>query len=291
MAGEKRKHPPIPVIVVVLALLIGGGVWWWWSSTHPTTASAQEQISGSVEANEYQVAAALSGRVTAVKVAEGDQVTAGQELVRLDRSAAKLQVEQAQQGVKAADAALTNARDDDNSTKADIAAAKARLKQAQAALTNARDDNGSTKADIAAAKARLKQAQAAVKLAQVQLGYTLITAPRAGTIVSVTTNAGQNAGPGKTLLTMIDPSDLFVRVFVPEPDFGKVKNGQAATLVTDAGKSFQGTVSFLASQSEFTPNNVQTKDQRVKLVYEVRVRVSDTTGTLKAGMPVDVTFA
>jgi len=263
MAGEKRKHPPIPVIVVVLLLLIGGGVWWWWSSTHPTTAAAQEQVSGSVEANEYQVAAALSGRITAVKVAEGDQVTAGQELVRLDRSAAKLQVEQAQQGVKAADAALTNARDDDNATKA----------------------------DIAAAKARLKQAQAAVKLAQVQLGYTVITAPRAGTIVSVTTNAGQNAGPGKTLLTMIDPSDLFVRVFVPEPDFGKVRSGQSATLVTDAGKSFQGTVSFLASQSEFTPNNVQTKDQRVKLVYEVRVRVSDTSGTLKAGMPVDVTFA
>ena len=263
MADEKRKHPPIPVIVVVVLLLIGGGVWWWWSSTHPTTAAAQEQVSGSVEANEYQVAAALSGRITAVTVAEGDQVTKGQELVRLDRSAAKLQVQQAQQGVKAADAALTNAH----------------------------DDAGSTKADIAAAKARLSQAKAAVKLAQVQLGYTVITAPRAGTIVSVTTNAGQNAGPGKTLLTMIDPSDLFVRVFVPEPDFGKVRNGQSATLVTDAGKSFQGTVSFLASQSEFTPNNVQTKDQRVKLVYEVRVRVSDTSGTLKAGMPVDVTFA
>ncbi len=86
MAGEKRKHPPIPVIVVVLALLIGGGVWWWWSSTHPTTVSAQEQVSGSVEANEYQVAAALSGRITDVKVAEGEEVTKGQELILLDRS-------------------------------------------------------------------------------------------------------------------------------------------------------------------------------------------------------------
>ncbi|MGV8908498.1 MAG: HlyD family secretion protein [Propionicimonas sp.] len=264
MAGEKRKHPPIPVIVVVLALLIGGGVWWWWSSTHPTTAAAQEQISGSVEANEYQVAAALSGRITAVTVAEGDQVTKGQELVRLDRSAAKLQVEQAQQAVLAA----------------------------KAALTNAKDDNDSTDADIAAANARLKQAQAAVKLAEVQLGYTIVTAPRDGTVVSLTTNTGQNAGPGKTLLTMIDPSDLFVRVFVPETEIGRVTAGQVATLVTDStSATYQGKVSFIASQSEFTPNNVQTKDQRVKLVYEVRVRVSDTTGTLKAGMPVDVTFA
>jgi len=264
MAGEKRKHPPIPVIVVVLALLIGGGAWWWWSSTQPTTAAAREQVSGSVEANEYQVAAALSGRVTAVRVAEGDQVTAGQELLRLDSSAAKLQLQQAQQGVKAAEAALTNARDDDDSTKA----------------------------DVTAAKARLNQARAAVKLAEVQLGYTLVTAPRAGTIVSITTNTGQNAGPGKTLMTMIDPTDLFVRVFVPETEIGKVKNGQAASLVTDSSSErFQGKVSFIASQSEFTPNNVQTKDQRVKLVYEVRVKVSDPSGTLKAGMPVDVTFA
>ena len=173
MAGEKRKHPPIPVIVVVLALLIGGGVWWWWSSTHPTTVSAQEQVSGSVEANEYQVAAALSGRITDVKVAEGDKVTKGQELVRLDRSATKLVLDQANQGVTAAKAALTNAKDDDDSTKA----------------------------DIAAAKARLKQAEAAVKLAQVQLGYTIVTAPRDGTVVSLTTNTGPERRPRQ------DPAD------------------------------------------------------------------------------------
>ena len=264
MAGEKRKHPPIPVIVAVLALLIGGGAWWWWTSTQPTTANAQEQVSGSVEANEYQVAAALSGRITDVKVAEGEEVTKGQELILLDRSATKLVLDQANQGVTAAKAALTNAKDDDDSTKA----------------------------DITAARARLKQAEAAVKLAKVQLGYTVVTAPRDGTVVSLTTNTGQNAGPGKTLLTMIDPTDLFVRVFVPETEIGNVKHGQAATLVTDSSTTtYQGTVSFIASQSEFTPNNVQTKEQRVKLVYEVRVRVGDTTGTLKAGMPVDVTFA
>jgi len=197
-------------------------------------------------------------------VAEGDKVTKGQELIRLDQSATKLVLDQANQGVTAA----------------------------KAALTNAKDDSGSTKADITAARARLKQAEAAVKLAKVQLGYTIVTAPRDGTVVSVTTNTGQNAGPGKTLLTMIDPTDLFVRVFVPETEIGKVKNGQAATLVTDSSATtYPGTVSFIASQSEFTPNNVQTKDQRVKLVYEVRVRVSDSSGTLKAGMPVDVTFA
>ena len=264
MAGEKRRHPPIPVIVAVLVLIIGGGSWWWWSSTQATATTAQWQQSGSMEANEYQVAAALSGRVTAVRVAEGDEVTKGQELVRLDRSSAKLVLEQARQGVKAAKAAVTNAKDDDDSTDA----------------------------DIAAARARLKQAEAAVKLAEVQLGYTIITAPTAGTIVSVTTNAGQNAGPGRTMLTIINPADLFVRVFVPETEIGKVAMGQASTLTTDSRtQTYSGKVSFIARRAEFTPNNVQTKDQRVKLVFEVRVRVRDTTGALKAGMPVDVSFA
>ena len=264
MAGEKRRHPPIPVIVVVLVLLIGGGSWWWWSSTQTPATAAGLQESGSVEANEYQIAAALSGRVTAVRVAEGDQVTEGQELVQLDRAAPKLVLEQARQGVKAAKAAVTNARNDDDASKA----------------------------DIAAANARLKQAEAAVKLAEVQLGYTIVTAPRAGTIVSVTTNTGQNAGPGRTMLTMVDPADLFVRVFVAETQIGKVKLGQSVTLITDSSsETYAGTVSFIASRAEFTPNNVQTKEQRVKLVFEVRVRVSDATGTLKAGMPVDVSFA
>ena len=262
MADHKRKHPPIPVIVVVLLALIGGGVWWWWSSTQPT-ASAETQISGAVEANTYQVASALAGRVTDVKIAEGDKVAKGDELVLLDQSALKLQLEQAEQGVVAAKAAVTNAKNDDDSTKA----------------------------DIKAAEARLAQAQTAVKLAKVQLGYTVITAPRAGTVVSLTTNVGQNAAPGKALLTLVDATDLFVRVFVSETRIGEVKVGQSATLTTDSStETYSGTVSFIASESEFTPNNVQTKEQRVKLVYEVRVRLSDTTGTLKAGMPVDVTF-
>jgi len=262
MAGEtKRKHPPVPVIVLVLLLVVGGGGWWWWSSTQSSPAAAAEQLSGTVEANEYQITPAIAGRITKVLVSEGDQVTKGDVLVRLDQSAVRLQLTQAKQGVNAAKAAVKNARDDD----------------------------GSTKADIAAAKARQKQAEAAVDLARVQLGYTTVTSPRTATVVSLTGNAGQNAAPGKTLLTILDPNDLFVRVFVPETEIGAVALGESASLTTDSStQTFTGTVSFIASESEFTPNNVQTKDQRVKLVYEVRVKVSDSSGTLKAGMPVDV---
>jgi HlyD family secretion protein len=118
-----------------------------------------------------------------------------------------------------------------------------------------------------------------------------VTAPHSGVVVTLTTNAGENAGPGRTLLTLSDPEDLFVRAFVPETQIGNVKVGQQATATTDsATEPYIGTISFVASEAEFTPTNVETKDQRTMLVFEVRVRISDTSGTLKPGMPVDVTF-
>ena len=128
-----------------------------------------------------------------------------------------------------------------------------------------------------------------VKLADVQLTYATIKAPKDGTVVNVVGNVGQNAAPGRTILTMTDPSDLFVRVFVPETAIGQVSVGRQATVTADSSTTtFQGTVSFVSNQAEFTPNNIDTADQRTKLVFAVRVRVDDPSGTLKSGMPVDV---
>lgn len=263
MAGGTHKRPPLPVIALVVLAVVGGGVWWWWSATHQASEDTALQFSGTVEAREFQVLPALSGRVTEVAASEGDRITEGQALVTLDGSALELQLEQARQGVVAA----------------------------QAALDNARRDSASTDADVTAARARVAQADAQVRLAQLQLDHTKLTAPRDGVVVTVNTNVGQNASPSKTALTMIDPNDLFVRVFVPETRIGDVRIGQPAHLTTDSSdRAFDGTVSFIASESEFTPNNIQTAEQRVKLVFEVRVRTADDSGTLKAGMPVDVTL-
>lgn len=260
MPGRNRKHPPIPLIIVLVLAVIGGG-YWLWTTSRSASDDASLTASGEMEAREYQIASAIAGRVTDVRVAEGDAVKEGQELVRLDRRALELQRDQAEQGVVAARAAVDSAQDD------------------------------GTDAEVAAAKARLKQAQAAVKLADVQLGYARVSAPHDGVLVSVLTNAGQNAAPGKTLVTMVDPNDLFVRVFVPETRIGSVKVGQPVTVTSDSGgDTFDGTVTWISPKAEFTPNNVQTVDERANLVYEVRVRVADDSGTLKSGMPVDVTF-
>ena len=259
MAEHRRRRPLIPVMILLVLALAAGGYFWWRSAQ--ATESTGLSASGSVEAQQYQVASVIAGRVMKVAASEGDVVKQGQTLVVLDQSALKLQVEQTEQGVKAARAALSNAKED------------------------------GTDADVTAARARLNQAEAAVDLAKIQLGYATVTAPHSGVVATLTTNAGENAGPGRTLLTLSDPGDLFVRVFVPETQIGNVKIGQQATVTADSvSEPYPGTVSFVASEAQFTPNNVETKDQRTKLVFEVRVRISDTSGALKAGMPVDVTF-
>lgn len=262
MASSRSRRIRIVVIALVLLALIGGGIWWWWSSQQQA-AAADDTLSGSVEATEYQIAPSVSGPVKSVKVSEGDTVEKGDTLVVLDSTVLALQVDQAKEGVTAA----------------------------KAALTNAKDDSDSTDADIDAARAKVKQAQAQQKLAETQLSYTTVTAPHDGTVTSVTTNAGQNASPAKTVVTLIDPADLFARVYVSETAVGNVKVGDAVTLTTDSSaETFTGTIAWVASEAQFTPNTIQTQDQRVKLVYEVRVAIDDSSGTLKPGMPVDVTL-
>lgn len=257
MAQEHRR-PPKPLIAIVVIAIVAGTGWWWWTTQQASTVGVGS-TTGTVESIEYQVASAIAGRIETVTVSEGDAVKTGDVIAKLDDSALKLQLSQAQQGVKAATAQVSYEK-----------------------------DNG-TSAELAAARARLEQAKAAVKLAQVQLGYATVKSPADGVVVAVAANAGENAGPGKTLVTVSDTGDLFVRTFVPEPDLGELKLGQAA-VVSNSGNRSDGTVTFISSRAEFTPNTVETKEQRGNLVYEVRVRIADTSGTFKPGLPVDVDF-
>lgn len=252
-----KRRPPRPLIaLLVLALFATVGYLWWRSRSETTIAS--KTLSGVVETRTYQVSAPMAATVTAVQATEGARVAKGATLLRLDTRSLDLQITQAKQGVTAARAAVTKAQDD------------------------------GTSADVAAARARLAQAQAAVSLATVQRSNAVVTAPHGGTIITVSTNAGQTAAPGRTLVTLIDPADLYVRVYIPEPQLVDVKVGGKAT-VTACDTRRTGTISFVAAKPEFTPNTVETEDQRTKLVYEVRIRVSDPSGALKPGLPVDVT--
>jgi HlyD family secretion protein len=102
---------------------------------------------------------------------------------------------------------------------------------------------------------------------------------------------GESVSPGLPVLTVMDPEDRWVRIYVREDRIGEVSLGQTATISSDtySDRTYSGEVVFIASEAEFTPRNVQTTEERVKLVYAVKVRITgDPSHDLKAGIPADV---
>ncbi len=102
---------------------------------------------------------------------------------------------------------------------------------------------------------------------------------------------GEVVPAGAAVLTLMNPDDRWVRIYVPENQLGKVALGQAARITSDTfpGKTYRGKVAFIAAEAEFTPKNVQTTEERVRLVYAVKVRVEQDPGQeLKPGLPADV---
>ena len=144
---------------------------------------------------------------------------------------------------------------------------------------------------IAAQRAVVNQAQAAVRQADATMDNGIIRAPFDGVVTVRDREPGETVGAGTPVLTVMNLADRWVRIYVREDRIAAVRLGEPATISTDtyAGKTYPGAVSFISSEAEFTPRNVQTTEERVKLVYAVKVRITgDTTEDLKPGMPADV---
>jgi len=165
-----------------------------------------------------------------------------------------------------------------------VLAAEAGVETAQAAM-----DDAGTNAESKIAKAQLKQAEAVLSTAKIQQSYATITSPVDGVVLSLPLSVGEVASPGTALAVVGKLSALDLTIYVDEREFGKVKVGQEATISVDAfaGKRFSGKVIQIASEAEFTPQNVQTKEQRTSLVFGVIVSVENPDGDLKPGMPAD----
>lgn len=148
---------------------------------------------------------------------------------------------------------------------------------------------GAREYEIVAARAVVAEARAALTLAERRLEQTRLVSTLDGVVLHKNMEVGETAVPGQSILTLMDPRDLWLRAYVPETDIARIKLGQAATLAVDAfpGRVFQGTVSEIASEAEFTPKNVQTKKERVNLVFRVKIAVQNPDGTLKPGLPAD----
>lgn len=139
------------------------------------------------------------------------------------------------------------------------------------------------------AQARLEGAAAARSLADTRLSQAILAAPISGTVMAKHAEPGELLAAGSPVITVAKMDEVWVRAYLPETQLGKIKLGQRAIVTSDTwkGRTYQGTVSFIASEAEFTPRNVQTEAERVKLVYRIKIIIANPQQELKPGMPVD----
>lgn len=152
-------------------------------------------------------------------------------------------------------------------------------------------ETGPRQERIEAQRAAVAQAEASVKAARAVLSYMVITAPFDGLVSVRHREPGETVGAGGPILTLQNREDRWVRIFVPEQRIGAVHHGSPATITTDTyrDKTYSGVVRYIASEAEFTPKTVQTTEERVRLVYSVKVEITgDESYDLKPGMPADV---
>ncbi len=229
----------------------------------------------------------------AIVAAAAAQVT----IAEAGRAAAEANLAQAQAGpvtsvdrVAQADAGVAAA-------EAQVSVAKGQLAQAQA--TRDRLVAGATAEEIAMLEAQVSQAGAALSAAEaslkaldIELSRSELKTPAGGVILERLVHEGELAAPGAALFTLADLDEVTLTVYVPEADLGKVSLGQPVEVTVDAyDQVFEGQVSAIASEAEFTPKNIQTQEERVHMVFAVKVHLDNIGHLLKPGMPADALFA
>jgi multidrug efflux pump subunit AcrA (membrane-fusion protein) len=183
--------------------------------------------------------------------------------------------------------------------------------QAQLLVTQAEANYQAQVAAVEVAKANLEQLQAPVPQAQIdvleanlaqartqlatlaaQLGKYTLAAPLDGVVVQKIAHQGEVAIPGTSLLTVADLDEVTLTVFVSEADYGRLRQGQAVAVQVDSfpGETFTGVITRISDEAEFTPKNVQTQEERVSLVYAVKITIPNESHRLKPGVPADVVF-
>jgi HlyD family secretion protein len=172
--------------------------------------------------------------------------------------------------------------------------AETNYKRADAAYNQARQvyleaRAGTRKEDIDIARAAVDQAAQALEYARLQLAHTILRAPFAGVVLVRQAELGEVVAPGTPVISLGDLDHVWMRAYVPETEIARLRWDQAAVIRTDSfpGKSYHGRVSFISDKAEFTPKSVETHQERVTLVYRIKIDVDNPGHELKPGMPAD----
>ena len=236
------------------------------------------KASGNIEGDDVRISFRVTGQIIELLTDEGKVIRRGDIVARLNKDElSKVQAE--------AEAALKLAEYQYKLDYDDYIRAENLLKAG--AISAQQRDAAKTRMDTDSAN--IKQLRASLELANTKLGWADLASPLDGYVLVKSALPGEVVQPGSPVFTAVNLDDLWVTAYINETDLGKVKLGQKAYVETDTyrGKKYDGRVSFISSQTEFTPKYIQTNEERVKYVYRIKVRVDNSSLDLKPGMPAD----
>lgn len=234
---------------------------------------------GNVDIRQVDLGFRVFGKVEALFVDEGDLITPGQLLAKLDKTPYLEQLAQNEGAVRALTADLQNA---------EILLERRALLTPSGGVSKQEFDDAAFR--VKQLKGRLDEALAALESATTALNDTELFSPSEGTILTRIREAGSVVSTGVPVFTLSLSTPLWIRAYVSEPELGRIYPGMEATIETDSGTTYKGRVGFISPVAEFTPKTVETTTLRTDLVYRIRVVVDNPDRTLKQGMPVTVTL-
>jgi HlyD family secretion protein len=274
-----------------LAVLGAAAYGYWWLH-QPRLPSGFASSNGRIEATEYDIATKRAGRVEAVHVREGDLVQAGQVLAQIDideltaqRLEAEAQLRRARDAQRTAEAVLAQRESELKLARVDLARSenlapegavstqqldhdRTRWETAQAAVRAAQEQLNETESSIAAAAASLQRIQ-------VQIDESTLVSPIRGRVVYRLAEPGEVLAGGGKVVTMLDLADVYMTIFLPTEQAGRVAYGAEARVVLDAlpGLVLPARVSFASPEAQFTPKEVETRTEREKLMFRFKVKL------------------
>lgn len=249
---------------------------------------------GRIEATEVDVATKLAGRLTEVRVQEGDRVEQGQVVAVLDTDAlearrrqGRAELRQAEQErqhalavVEQRESELDYARRDldrlQRLSRTDQFVSEEQVDQARTGVRSAEAALWASRVQVVAAEAAIEAAQAGLERVEVDIADSTLQAPRGGRVLYRLAEPGEVLGVGGKVLTLLDLADVYMVIFLPTPAAGRVRLGAPARIVLDAAPEYviPAEVSFVAPRAQFTPKQVETQSVRESLAFRVKVRVA-----------------
>lgn len=292
MSGQRFQAGFKGFLVLAVILIAGAAIW----ALMPDTEKLPEHVAsgnGRIEATEVDVATRISGRLESFSVREGDLVEAGQLLAVMDTdelsarlAASEANLHQAEQARLLAEAVVAQRESERRYAHGELArietlvdrghASREQLDRTRTAAETADAALQAARVQVASAQAGIEAARAAIRQIQTNIDDSQLSTPVGGRVLYRLAEPGEVLAAGGKVATVLDVTDVYMTIFLPTSQAGRVRVGSDARIILDALPDYvvPAEVSFVAAEAQFTPKSVETRSEREKLMFRVRIRIN-----------------